>query len=192
MWGGEEKWKCFLTLLFLNAVYEVLKWAYDMNEECYRLLIFRYLILIGFGCLMGIYKDFILTWLRAVGLFLIGLIYIILVQFCGVQPTFTAHWSGTSFMACLYLVPIMYFVLKTDIIRCKMIETIGKNSYYIFLVQLVYYHYKVLVYSRVNNRFCQFFIGLLACILIGMIFGRIAVLICERVIYYAEKRIFNS
>lgn len=31
-----------IICLIVNGVYELLKWAYGMNEECYRLLLFRY------------------------------------------------------------------------------------------------------------------------------------------------------
>ena len=33
-----------------NLFYEVLQRAYGMNEQCYRLLLFRYTFLIAFGC----------------------------------------------------------------------------------------------------------------------------------------------
>lgn len=45
MKGSKGLWIC----LTINAVYELLKWSYGMNDECYRILIFRYIFVIAAG-----------------------------------------------------------------------------------------------------------------------------------------------
>ena len=52
-------WVCF----FACFSFEILKTAYGMNVECYRLLIFRYLFLISYGCYMAIGKKTLVSHL---------------------------------------------------------------------------------------------------------------------------------
>lgn len=49
--------KGLLICLGMNAVYELLHWAYGMPEECYRLVAFRYIFVIAFGVFLN-YKDY--------------------------------------------------------------------------------------------------------------------------------------
>lgn len=65
-----------LVCFGINAAYELLQRAYGMNEECYRLLLFRYTFLIGFGCYLAIGKQSI----RKVYL-LLGMVVGAVVQF---------------------------------------------------------------------------------------------------------------
>ncbi|MBE6005389.1 MAG: acyltransferase [Lachnospiraceae bacterium] len=41
----------------INCVYELLRWSYEMNDECYRLLLFRYIIWL-FVSLCGYIKRY--------------------------------------------------------------------------------------------------------------------------------------
>ena len=46
----ENSRRGLVICLVVNILYEILKWAYEMNIECYRLLLFRYIFIIAFGC----------------------------------------------------------------------------------------------------------------------------------------------
>ena len=39
----------------INFIYEILKYAYEMNAGCYRLLLFSYTLLIAYGCYLALY-----------------------------------------------------------------------------------------------------------------------------------------
>ena len=40
-----------------NLLYEILQRLYGMGESCYRLLIFRYLLLIAYGCWLAVDRQ---------------------------------------------------------------------------------------------------------------------------------------
>lgn len=47
-----------LVICFLwNAIFEIIKTCYSMGENCYRLLIFRYIFAIAYGCFMSINEN---------------------------------------------------------------------------------------------------------------------------------------
>ena len=46
-----------LLCFFGNFAYEILKTSYEMNEEYYRMLIFRYIFLIAYGCFLALEKG---------------------------------------------------------------------------------------------------------------------------------------
>lgn len=94
-----------LICAFINISYEFLKCMYGMPEGEYRLLIFRYTLLISYGSYlaMGNYKRHVK--LSGVSLF-IGIIYIIIFRYMGCTPLITNFWTQTSMWACLYIIPV--------------------------------------------------------------------------------------
>lgn len=166
----------------MNAAYEVLKDSYQMNEECYRLLVFRYIFLIAYGCFME-QKKKINKYLN-VGAFLLGFIFIYMINYGGYQPKIIKYWSGTSFFAALYIAPIFYFIF--GLLRgkkCYLLEAVGKASYNIFLFQLLYFYY---LYSYLldtyNNRVTQIIASIFICTVGGIIFYHIENLIVKKIL----------
>ncbi len=43
----------FFLCLGLNAIFELLQWGYNMDGEFYRLMIFRYITVIAYGCYLA-------------------------------------------------------------------------------------------------------------------------------------------
>ena len=167
----------------INIFYEVLKTAYGMNEDCYRLLLFRYILLIAYGCYLSLnhYKKNIkLSFLC----FAIGVCYIVTVQYLKVSPIVTNYWSGTCIWAVLFLLPIVRYIVINPM-QIPFIESIGKASYDIFLVQMVYYRFFAeVLYRYVTNRGMQVLINLLICVAAGKLFYRIETPITD---YVNEK-----
>ncbi len=154
---------CFI----INVSYEILKSAYMMNEECYRLLIFRYVFLIAFGCYFAIGKTHIKN-LYFVFAILFSIIYIIIVKYFYVTPVITNYWSGTSIFAIFIVLPVVFLFNKK--IYFKPIEILGKSSYHIFLTQMVYYCSVELIYSVIPNKYIQLLINIIICTLLGIVF----------------------
>lgn len=123
---------------FVNFLYELLQQAYQMGEECYRLLLFRYIFVISFGCYLAIGKSKISKKTYMI-LMLVGIIFIIAYQYLGYEPVIITEWTGTSFVACLYILPIAAVLLRKISVGNRVVEVVGKASYNIFLVQMIYY-----------------------------------------------------
>ena len=153
---------------FINLIFEVLKWAYFMNEECYRLLIFRYTLVIAYGCYLAINphkRD------RKLSIICVctGITYIVLCEYIGIAPPITNLWTGPSFWACLFIIPIAAPMILSKI-HNRVIELFGRASYNIFLVQMVYYLAADRIYGLVPNRLLQLIINLIVCVIAGVVF----------------------
>lgn len=127
----------------LNALYEWIQYAFEMDYKCYRLLLFRYILLIAFGCYVYFNRSKAKKWMSFVA-FVVGAAFIWLYNYRGYTPKVITHWTQTSFIAVLFIIPIIGFVLRSSKLMklsCPPLEFVGKASYNIFLVQMVYFNY---------------------------------------------------
>lgn len=159
-----------ILCIFINFLYEVLKSAYGIPLDSYRLLIFRYTFLIAYGCYMATDNYIKHKKLSLLCAFL-GVIYITFTAYFHVIPPITRFWTGTSMWAGLYIIPVAKPILLNNC-RNRVIESLGRASYHIFLVQMVYYgcYGADLVYDSVSSRWLQLTISLTVCILGGLLF----------------------
>ena len=157
---------CFLA----NAAFEVFKWAYLMNSEYYRLLIFRYLFPIAFGCYLALYPGTIKKREYLIS-FVVGSGFLILTEYAGYTPRIVYWWSKTSFLAVLYAIPIFALVFLRLAPHWGPVELLGKASYNIFLTQMVYYRYGTrYVYPHISNRILQLTANVVICLAVGVVF----------------------
>lgn len=140
-----------------------------MSIECYRLLIFRYTFIISYGCYLAIGKGK-LSKVILIICFVVGMIYIIMCSYMGIKPVFTSYWTSTSIWACLFLVPSISLMLFNSA-RNVFFEYIGKASYDIFLIQMVYYNFADFVYQQIRNRMCQLLLNIVICLVGGILFS---------------------
>lgn len=129
-----------ILAVFLNALFELLQRVYFVSSVHYRLLLFRYLLLIAFGCYLYLKKGKIR---KPIGIAstLIGIIFIWLYTYCNYTPYILIYWTGTSFLAALYIMPVIGLLLcssKISRIKCLPLELLGKASYHIFLTQMFF------------------------------------------------------
>lgn len=157
----------------VNGLYEVLKYVYEMNESCYRMLVFRYILLIGFGCYLVIGKVKTRLWVSVCSC-LLGFVFIIISKYMGYSIAIVQYWSGTSFLAVLYVIPIVGRLLKSNLcrtFRCKFLERLGKASFDIFLVQMLYYWGIQPIFARIiENRIQLFAVSIFVCLLGGCVY----------------------
>lgn len=175
----------------INGIYEVLKCCIGMSEDVYRVLVFRYILLVAFGCYFWLKKrntkyDFAL-WLAG-GL---GIGFIIFVDYIGYVPKLLYYWTGTSFLASLYIVPLVGKFLSNSrfvSLHCEAVEQLGKASYHIFLVQMVYWYFLAGIVGRVINwRFVPLIVGVVFCIAAGWLFYKAESRLSARIIGYINK-----
>lgn len=175
---------CFIITLIL----EVLSWAYNMNDDCYRLLIIRYLFAIAVG-IYGFKNEFTLT--ESLSMIFIGGVYIAIITYTGYTPVLFHGWQGTSVFASLYIAPISIYILRSVKIKILPLELIGKASYHIFLVQMCYYlTYRAILSEMIKPWQLCFILGVLISISLGIIFYFIETKISRFIL--SQLRIRNS
>ena len=165
---------------FINYTYELLRRSYGMNVECYRLLLFRYTLLIAYGCYlaMGTYKR---HRLLSIICFFIGTAYIYLTQYRGIVPPITNFWTSTSMWAALFLIPLAPSLVINKF-KSSSVELLGKASYEIFLIQMVYYSYPVFyIYQYVRSKVLQILITIATCVSAGIVFHFLIMPLTDRI-----------
>lgn len=207
---GSYYWPCMLQFIFLfpviyflirkygargfilcgiiNLVYEICKWAYGMNEDFYRMICLRYVLVIALGCLLGL-TSFRLGKRELGGVCILGLTYIMLFEYAGLTPLITKYWTNTSMFACLFFLPIIQFAIKAKKIHFIPIETLGKASYHIFLAQMVYYNWAWHMYDRIDSIVIRIAINFGCCIVAGMLFYKIEQPITQKLTDFLNEAI---
>lgn len=161
---------CFLA----NGLFELLKIAYGMNDYEYRLLVFRYVFIIAAGCYIALGnwqkiskgKQIVLSVICVV----IGVGFSYLFSYTNYVPKVITYWKTTSFLACLYLVPIFCVLLTKVRLGFKPLELIGKAAFNIMLVQKIYFIFLQKTYEIIPNVGVHLFISILNCVTVGVIF----------------------
>ena len=164
-----KKEKGLWIALIINAAYEFLKWAYGMNADCHRLLIFRYTFLIAVG--VFIFKGGRLKPIKGTILTATGFLFITMTTYWGYEPKILTFWTSTCFLAAMWIVYGMVLLLQHVKIRFLPLEVMGRASYHIFLVQMGYYlgYYK-LIGEQIPNRIGHMAVGVLISITVGILF----------------------
>ncbi len=172
-----------LAFFVLNVVYEVFKTYIDMSPNMYRLLVFRYIFLIAYGCYLFFRSSSVLKHLDwiAGG---VGLCYLFAINYTNYKPIIMNQWTGTSCISVLFLVPIMIKLIEYKKLSCKLLETIGRASYYIMYIQLIYY---LTVYNYLQKVIHNQFFCLLSGVIFSCGFGVLYYLILSPV----EKKIIR-
>ena len=155
----------------LNFIYELLKSAYGVSLSTYRLLIFRYVLIIAVGCYTTMEKKH-LSVKKSVLYTICGMSFLILYSYTGYKPIILKYWTTTSFLACLYIIPVMMIILTWEKkITCKGLELLGKASFHIYLIQMVYYNFfSERVYALVSSGQVRIIINIIICIVVGLVF----------------------
>lgn len=153
----------------INLLFEFFKTIYGMNAEFYRLLIFRYTLVIAFGCYLAL-GDYPKTKKRFIPASILGIGYILATKYFGLKPIFTDLWTGTSMWASLYILPIIAWLIANRKIQFKPIELLGKASYNIFLVQMVYYNAAPWIYRHIGSVSLRILVNTVVCVSVGLLF----------------------
>lgn len=161
---------CFIA----NGVLEVVKIAFGVSGEEYRLLLFRYLFVIACGCYVAVgnlqeLKKGILFG-GAILCVVIGLGFTYLFSYTGYVPKILIYWKETSFVTNLYLLPLMAWMLTKMKCTFAPLEYIGKASFNIFLVQMIYYIFGEKMAALIPNLTLRVIVNILFCVGIGVVF----------------------
>lgn len=132
-----------------NLLFEISVKIFDMDKYYYRLSIGRYLLLIAFGCYLYLYSEHRVKRYQLISMFLIGLGYIVAVFGFDWDIILFDYWKTTAMPIAFYIFPIIvlffrkFYHLTIPGSAGRLLTLIGQASYHIFLVQMVYYHFKL-------------------------------------------------
>ena len=161
--------KGLLICLIANVIYEILHVAYNIPVECYRLLMLRYIFVAASGCYIALGKQVPAGIPTA--MFCGGFLFLFAYLYLGYKPMCVIHWTGTSFAASMYIIPFVWFLIR----KCKWhiapLELLGKASYNIFVMQMLYYYAVApVVYTSIASRKVQLLASMGWCVCSGVLF----------------------
>ena len=188
--------KGFMLIVLLNGLYEFFQRIFLLNEECYRLLLFRYISVIAFGSLLASEHKKQIKPLFYIFAFIIGVGFILLISYTSYTPKIIIYWSGTCFLATLYILPLSALLIeKCKNVRLRILESMGKASFNIFLAQMVYFPYfngignKLL--DKVENWYLfvtlQNTINIVVCVCTGLVFYEIEGRLTKKILIFSAK-----
>lgn len=184
----------FAGVLFcglLNAGYEWIQYVFEMDYKCYRLLLFRYILLIAVGCYLYLGKSKVKRWVSVLS-FVIGAAFIWIYNYGGYTPKVLVHWTQTSFVAVLFIIPVIGAILSSNRLMdlsCRPLEFVGKASYNIFLVQMVYFNYAAArLYPYCKSVVLCNIANLVITILVGSVFYLVERKISKSCLAFVHKK----
>ncbi|MDD6057466.1 MAG: acyltransferase [Clostridiales bacterium] len=131
----------------LNLLFEIAVKYMEMEKYYYRLSIGRYLLLIAFGCYLYLYPKHRVKRYQMIFMFLLGMAYLVAVFGFEKDLPLFPYWKTTAMPVAFYIFPIVILLFRKfyhSTIKGgagRLLAWIGKASYHIFLVQMVYYHF---------------------------------------------------
>ena len=169
-----------------NVFYEVIKVPLEMPGGVFRVIVLRYIFAIALGCFFSMGKYKIKKWM-AVASFVFGAVFIYAVCYAGYKPTYFFRWSRTSMLAVFYIAPIAYLLIKKCTWECKPLALIGKASYNIFFVQMVFFHLANRIFDGVPGTFLSMLASFAFCIIVGLLFYKVETPITKKVLSWNAK-----
>ena len=173
----------------LNVFYEFVQWGFGFNSDTYRMLIFRFLLVIAFGAYLYLRKEKLpsyVYWIAFVG----GLLLTYLISYHNKEFVCITQWKRTSFLACVFLLPVMdVLISKCHRLRIQPLEILGKASFDIFLVQMIYYHFfGDVVYAMMPNDAVGLLLNCIICFGIGVPLYYLETPLTKRMTSYLKKQ----
>lgn len=132
-----------------NLLFEIAVKVFEMDKYYYRLSIGRYLILIAFGCYLYLYPEHRVKRSQMTAMFLVGFAYLVVVFGFDKKLPLFGYWKTTALPVAFYIFPIVILLFRKfyhSRIPGKageLLTRMGKASYHIFLIQMVYYHFEM-------------------------------------------------
>lgn len=154
-----------LVFVAISEIFELIASYLSIPEFLYRLLFFRYFILLYFGYTL-VKHEFILNKTKVI-LSTFSILFILADVYLNVnfEPLlFNSGWKGFHWISYFYTTYLLMFVLKeiykniSKIKFTKLIEEIGRYSYEIFLFQMFvfgFYPHR-LTSMMINNSYIEF------------------------------------
>ena len=169
----------FCLLILINVLFEIIiqvivEGGMDLLSF-YRLCSIRYFSAVASGIYIFMQRSLKKPFLFLS--FLLGAIYIIGYAYFDWHAIAVTYWPHSSFYTSLFLFPLIVFALSWEgdkITKAgKLLAIIGKNTFYIFLVQMDYFTSRYSWHIGGLSILSMCFLSLVICTVIGIVFGSI-------------------
>ena len=170
VWYIIKKYKGKGLLLFfvINLFYEIFKNIIGISDALYRLLAFRYLFNLSLGCYLSCLKQVRKQHIIAA---IIGLFYLIIFNYTGINPFIMTKWTNTSMISVLFVFPVVKWIIDKNKLKNIVLESLGKASYNIFFAQMLYYKFfSKTIYKHLHGSLMQIAINIFICCSAGLLF----------------------
>ena len=135
-----KEWGLFVSFI-INLAYEFLVYFCKMDPSVYRLLVFRYTLILGFGIYLAFQENKKKDMIIGAACLLIGLTYILTNAYIFSFPLFQG-WKSTSMFCAPFAYGIVYFGLfRFKQVKYRKYLLFGQASYHIYLTQMVFYEF---------------------------------------------------
>lgn len=163
-----------VTCFVANVLYEIVKTITNMNSKIYRLCALRYIFILAYGIFLFVERKGTKRKNLYYIIGLLGAAYIIIFNYTPAEPIITDQWTVTSVFAVLFIVPIMMHLIKENNMQNKFLELLGRASFNIFLIQMLYYPLaSKIVYQIIGDIVDRVVINILICCVVGVTFYKI-------------------
>lgn len=178
-------YKCFtksatrglVICALINLVYELLVYISGLNPDVYRLLIFRYILIIGFGIYLAKIEQNKKADVGAI----ICLIYGIIFEIVNLRNPVVLFqsWKSTSMLCAPYAYGIMYLLMRIKHpLKETFFSTVGQISYEMFLTQMVFFSfgggsavYRIFKFiPSPLNHILEAVVAIVLCFIVGYVF----------------------
>lgn len=174
----------------VNLLYDVAKIPLEMDAGTYRLLVFRYIFAMALGCYFSMGKKPLKKWMGTAS-FIVGAAFLYITAYRGYKPVIFFRWTRTCMIAVLYIAPIAYLLIKKCTWECKPLALMGKASYNIFFVQMVFFHVANKILGGVEGTWLPMLLSYAFCITVGILFYYIETPITKKVLAW-NRRLFEK
>lgn len=164
---------CFL----INLVFEIWTLIVGLDVSVYRLLIFRYTFLISCGVYFYFENKKIVFNIKTVCCLLasmtVGALYIITTSYSNYSEVIFNKWATTSMIVAFWIFPLFCFgYIACRKLSSSVFQIVGKASYHIFLVQMVFYCTSLprLIEDFSESKIIAAAINIVTCVVCGIIF----------------------
>ena len=157
--------KGIIIAFIFTLLYEIFCSVNNVSYTFYTQLILRYVFIIAFGTFLCLNTEKVSIWWY-IASFILGTAYIIAHDYFGYASPVIRMWQTTSLYGVLYLVPVLALIMRfLSQVRIPPLEWIGKRTYSIFLVQMVYYFcFDKQMAQLIPNTFLHYIVNLAICI----------------------------
>ncbi len=167
----------------VNLAFEGSWTLFNLHEGLYRILVFRYFLIIAFGMFLSQRKGKSIRPVYIGIMALAGLTYILLPYFTNYEyKIFTIDpWNKSGMMSAFYVAAVMYvlfhFFSKSKVkgFIGKAIAKVGQASYHIMYTQMLYFIVRPAIDTRILNittlpLWSQYAMDIVVSVLLGLVF----------------------
>lgn len=157
----------FILILILHVAFEIWVVKSGMPTSAYRLTFCKYLGFVAIGIGLALYRVRLIYVILSMAF---GAAYICASQYFLIRFPIFRKWSLTALPTAFWVGGIIYLMLRAKVIEkinLPFLSLIGRATYHIFLVQMLFY---TCIKNQFSNIFYNIAFNVPLCLGVGLIF----------------------